>query len=212
MTDNKTIPVNLLECNTGQLKGLPKNPRLIKDERFKKLVKSIKNLPEMAELRPLLVYFMGKKYVIVGGNMRFAAMRELKWPEVPCVIIPEGTPVEKLKEIAIKDNNSFGEDNWELLNKEWNEAELVEWGVEIPGFDLHGHKLTTQFQLASGKKGELSQMTFTLTEEQSKEVKRAIVKIKETAEYKREEKKAKGNSNGLALHMIIKKWNLASKK
>ena len=73
--------------NEGQIEGLPANPRLIKDERFRKLVKSIRDLPEMTEARDLLVYPHGGKYIVIGGNMRLRAYRELGWKEVPCCIL-----------------------------------------------------------------------------------------------------------------------------
>ena len=82
MIKTKLIPTGLLEPNKGQIKGLPKNPRLIKDDRFKKLVKSLQDLPEMAKLRECIVIPFQKKYVIIGGNQRYHAMKELKWKQI----------------------------------------------------------------------------------------------------------------------------------
>lgn len=130
----QNIQLSKLENNTGQVKGLPKNPRLIKDDRYRKLVKSIQDLPEMLELRELLVYPFGKKYVIIGGNMRFKALSELKFTEAPCKVIDANISLEKLKEIAIKDNVGFGADDWGLLADEWNVGKLADWGMEIPEF------------------------------------------------------------------------------
>ena len=104
--------------NDGQIEGLPRNPRLIKDKKFRKLCKSIKELPEMTEARDLLVYPYQGKYVVIGGNMRLQAYKKLKWEEVPCCILPEDTPVEKLRQMLIQDNNPFGENDWELLANE----------------------------------------------------------------------------------------------
>lgn len=98
------IKLSLIETNKGQIEGLPKNPRFIKDEKFKKLVKSIEENPEMLELRELLVYPHEGKYVIIGGNMRYRAMQELGYKEAFCKIIPEKATIEQLKAYTIKGN------------------------------------------------------------------------------------------------------------
>ena len=118
--------------NEGHIEGLPANPRLIKDERFRKLVKSIRDLPEMTEARDLLVYPHGGKYIVIGGNMRLRAYRELGWKEVPCCILPEDIPVEKLRKMVIQDNNPFGETDWNMIANEWDVEELKDWGVDLP--------------------------------------------------------------------------------
>ena len=118
--------------NEGQIEGLPVNPRLIKDERFRKLVKSIRDLPEMTEARDLLVYPHGGKYIVIGGNMRLRAYRELGWKEVPCCILPEGMPAEKLRKMVIQDNNPFGETDWNMIANEWDVEKLKDWGVDLP--------------------------------------------------------------------------------
>lgn len=124
------LPVSVLETNKGQVEGLPKNPRFIRDARYEKLKKSIADAPEMLHLRELIVFPLGDKYVIVGGNMRYRACCDLGYTEVPCKVLPEDTPVEKLREYAIKDNNEFGQNDYDLLANEWDESELEEWGVE----------------------------------------------------------------------------------
>lgn len=127
------LPLADLEVNTGQVEGLPQNPRLIKDEKFKKLKKSIEDNPEMLALRELLVYPIGGgKYIIIGGNMRYNAMRELGYKDAPCKVIPEDTPVENLRAYTIKDNSGFGEWDMDMLANEWDVELLGEWGVDIP--------------------------------------------------------------------------------
>ena len=109
--------------NIGQVKGLPKNPRFIRDEKYKKLVQSIKDDPEMLELRELIVYDTGDPemgYVVVGGNMRYRAMKELKFKEVPCKVLHTGFPMDKMRRIILKDNSSFGETDFEALVAEWS--------------------------------------------------------------------------------------------
>ena len=126
------IPINFIELNDGQIDGLPKNPRFIRDERFEKLVKSIKDAPEMLYLRELIVVEHNCKYVVIGGNMRLRASMELGFKELPCKILPADTPADKLREYTIKDNNGFGENDWDLLANEWDESELTDWGMELP--------------------------------------------------------------------------------
>lgn len=128
----KDLPISSIELNKGQVAGLPKNPRFIRDERYKALVKSIKDAPEMLHLRELLVYQHSDKYVVIGGNMRLRACKELGMESVPCKILPQDTPVGKLREYTIKDNNGFGQDDWDLLANEWEAGELADWGLEIP--------------------------------------------------------------------------------
>lgn len=130
------LPMSAIEINNGQLKGLPKNPRLIKNAKYDKLKESITNYPEMLSWRSLLVYPLDNgKYIIVGGNMRYRAMKELGHKEAPVFIIPKETPIEKIKAYTILDNNGFGEWDWDLLANEWETFELDDWGVDLPAFD-----------------------------------------------------------------------------
>ena len=140
----KTIKIKDLATNDGQIEGLPKNPRQIRDHRYEKLKKSIDDAPEMLQLRELLVYPHGGKFVIVGGNMRYRACKELGYKELPCKVLDAETPVEKLREYAIKDNENFGEYDWDLVANEWDTAELEDWGVELPtdwGAELEGEEI-----------------------------------------------------------------------
>lgn len=135
---NQSVMLKLskLEANRGQIEGLPKNPRIIKDEKFKKLVKSIEENPEMTSLREILVYPHGNKYVVVGGNMRLKAMKELGYKEAPCKIIPEETTVEQLKAYTIKDNSGFGEWDYDILNAEWDLQLLSDCAIDMPKVEL----------------------------------------------------------------------------
>jgi hypothetical protein len=125
------LPLSKIESNKGQIEGLPKNPRLIRDGKFEILKKSIQDDPEMTALRELLVVEHNGKYVIIGGNMRFRAMQDLGIKEAPCKIIPADTDVEKLKAYTIKDNAGFGEWDWDDLANEWCDAPLSDWGVDV---------------------------------------------------------------------------------
>lgn len=125
------IPLSKIEANKGQIDGLPKNPRLIRDGKFETLKKSITDDPEMTALRELLVIEHGKKYVIIGGNMRFRAMQDLGIKEAPCKVIPADTDMEKLKAYIIKDNAAFGDWDWDDLANEWSDEPLSDWGVDV---------------------------------------------------------------------------------
>ena len=125
------IPLSKIEPNKGQIEGLPKNPRLISDEKFEKLKKSISEDLEMTALREILVIEHSGKYVFIGGNMRFRAMQDLGIKEAPCKVIPADTDVEKLKAYTIKDNAGIGDWDWDDLANEWSDDPLSDWGVEV---------------------------------------------------------------------------------
>lgn len=128
---SQKIKLEHLVSNEGQIKGLPKNPRFIKDDRFNALVKSIKDDPEMLELRELLVFPFKNKYVIIGGNMRFRAALELGFTELPCKVLSRDTPASKLRAYTVKDNIAFGQNDFDILANEWDESELLDWGMEV---------------------------------------------------------------------------------
>lgn len=132
---SQNIELSKLEVNKGQIEGLPKNPRHIKSEKYEKLKKSIEDNPEMLGMREVLVYPHGSKYVIIGGNMRFQACKELGFVTVPCKVLDKDMTAEQLRAITIKDNVGFGEHDWELLANEWDSVELEEWGLEVPNFE-----------------------------------------------------------------------------
>ncbi|CAB4219859.1 ParB/Sulfiredoxin [uncultured Caudovirales phage] len=111
------------------VKSNPNNPRIIKDENFQKLVNSIKEFPEMMEIRPIVV---NDDMIILGGNMRFKASKEAGLKEIPIIKV-SGLSAEKQREFVIKDNVSGGEWDWGLL-QEWDSLELESWGLDIPIF------------------------------------------------------------------------------
>ena len=125
------IKLSNLSPNSGQIEGLPANPRLIKDDKFEKLKKSLKDYPEMLELRELLVFKWGEEYVIIGGNMRYRAAVDLDIEELPCKIIPPETPIEKLKAYVMKDNIAYGDYDWDMLANDWDSEELDDWGLDV---------------------------------------------------------------------------------
>lgn len=111
----------------SEVKLNPNNPRLIKDDKFKKLVQSIIDFPEMLKIRPIVV---NEDMIILGGNMRFKACKEAGLKEVP-IIKTKGLSEEKQREFLIKDNIAGGEWDWNLLANEWDEIKLTEWGLDV---------------------------------------------------------------------------------
>ena len=114
------LKINKLRPNT-------ENPRIIKDNKFKKLVESIKEFPQMLDLRPIVI---DENFTILGGNMRYRACMEAGLKEVP-VKIAEGLSDEQKKEFVVKDNLSFGEWDWDVLGNEWNNTALHDWGMDV---------------------------------------------------------------------------------
>jgi ParB-like chromosome segregation protein Spo0J len=112
----------------SEVKLNPNNPRLIKDDKFEKLVKSIKDFPEMLDIRPIVV---NVDMVILGGNMRFKACKEAGLKEVP-IIVADNLTEDQQREFLIKDNTSGGEWDFEMLANEWDVEQLEEWGLDVP--------------------------------------------------------------------------------
>jgi ParB-like chromosome segregation protein Spo0J len=117
--------MQLLSIN--KVKQNPNNPRTIKDDKFKKLVKSLQDFPDMAKVRPIVV---NKDMIVLGGNMRLKAMKEAGWKEVPVEVVDWSE--EQQREFIIKDNVGFGEWDWELIANEWDAEQVVEWGLDLP--------------------------------------------------------------------------------
>ena len=132
------IDITKLEYNEGQIEGLSKNPRYLKESEHDKLKKSLTDSPEFLEYKPLMVYAMDNgNYVTICGNMRLRVANELRldghseFDTIPCVILKADTPIEKIKEYAIKDNVQAGNWDWdELANGEWETDNLQDWGVD----------------------------------------------------------------------------------
>lgn len=115
----------------SEVKLNPNNPRLIKDDKFKKLVQSIKDFPEMLNIRPIVV---NKDMIILGGNMRFKACKEAGLKEVPIIITDLSE--DKQREFLIKDNTSGGDWDWSIIANEWDTEQLDNWGLDIPIFGI----------------------------------------------------------------------------
>jgi hypothetical protein len=190
------------QVKIGDIKPNPSNPRLIKDDKFRKLVKSIQDFPQMMEIRPIVV---NEDMVILGGNMRWKAAKEAGMKTVPVIKASELTD-EQQREFIIKDNVGFGEWDWEDLANNWDTEKLEEWGLDIPGFDIDADKLNESFSLPDGDKAPFQQMTFTVADEQAALIKNCIDDIKVSDDYKYMETHGNENGNGNALFLIIQQW------
>lgn len=132
------IDITKLLYNEGQIDGVPKNPRYLKESEHDKLVKSLADSPEFLEYKPLMVYGLEDgTYVTICGNMRLRVANELRiggntnFDKLPCFVLKTDTPIQKIKEYAIKDNVQAGNWDWdELGNGEWEVEDLDEWGVK----------------------------------------------------------------------------------
>lgn len=184
----------------SEIKPNPNNPRLIKDDKFRKLVKSIQEFPDMLNVRPIVV---NKDMVVLGGNMRLKAIKEAGHSEVAIEIVD--WTEDQQKQFIVKDNASFGEWDWSDLANNWDSEELTDWGVDIIGFS-NVEDLGEDFSLPNGDKSPFQQMTFTLADEQAEQIKNAIEEIKRTEEYKYAETMGNENSNGNALYLIVMQW------
>lgn len=119
----------------SEVKYNPTNPRVIKDDKFDKLVKSINDFPDMLNKRPLIVFKdVDNKYTVLGGNMRLKALKHLNYDNVPVIIADDWTEEQKA-EFLIKDNLGYGEWDWDQLRSEWDVDELTEWGLDLPVFE-----------------------------------------------------------------------------
>ena len=119
------------QVNISEVKPNPNNPRIIKDDKFAKLVQSIKDFPKMLEIRPIVV---NADMIVLGGNMRLKACKEAGLKKVH-IIKAEDLTEEQQREFIIKDNVSGGEWDWEQLANEWNSEDLDKWGLDVPTFD-----------------------------------------------------------------------------
>ena len=115
------------QVKISKVKGNPSNPRIIKNDKFKKLVKSIQEFPEMLKLRPIVV---DEDMMVLGGNMRLKASKDVGLKEV-WIEVAEGLTEEQKKEFIVKDNVGFGEWEWDMLANEWDSIELAEWGLDV---------------------------------------------------------------------------------
>lgn len=173
---SELIQIKKLVNNNGQIEGLPKNPRIIKDHKYLKLKASIEENPEFLGARELLVYAHENNFVILAGNMRFKVAQELNFKEIPCKVIPSSFTIEQLKAIVIKDNVSYGLEDWDALANEWDYEQLQFWGLDVPNFDNSDIDLDSFFEENNTEKIEKFKIVLEYTEEDYNVVNEALKK------------------------------------
>jgi len=175
------------------IKPNPDNPRIIKDDKFHKLVESVRKFPQMLELRPIVV---NSDMVVLGGNMRLKACQAAGLKEVPVLVADTLTPDQE-REFIVKDNVGFGEWDWDALTNQWDAQELTAWGVDVPEMPEIEE---VQFSgLPDGDKPDFEQMTFTLHTSQADTIREALDLAKAAGPFVDAPNQ---NSNGNALARI----------
>jgi len=142
---DKKININIMKqtqlLKTSLINPNPNNPRIVKDYKYKALVKSIKEFPDMLNLRPIVV---NKDMVVLGGNMRLRACKEAGLKEVPVIIADQLTEKEQ-REFTIKDNQGSGEWDWDMIANDWDIAELEDWDLKIPNMNVEDEIITSEY-------------------------------------------------------------------
>jgi len=183
--ERKRIKLSRLLSNEGQLKGVPKNPRIIKDQKFKELLTSLEKRPQQLELQELFVVPYKESFVVIAGNMRLKGCKDLKFKDVPCKIIPAETPEEDLRAYAISTNISYGEWSFDDLGNEWESSELNSLGLNVweeNSTELEGIYEEEEKNEKSTNKNNFI-ITLDYTEEDYTKVVTAFAKHTETREH-----------------------------
>lgn len=173
----QTLSLSKLRLNTGQIPDVPKNPRFIKDERYEDLKRSIQDDPEMLELREIIAYDNNGELVVIAGNMRYRAMKELGIKETQVKILPSTTPAKKLRAYIVKDNIAFGQTDWDEYANNWDIDELQEFGLECDFLNAEDTDIDGLFEEKP-------------KEEKPNEIKIEVILPEEMEEQKDEVKKA----------------------
>lgn len=168
-TDVRTIALKDLHNNTGQIEGVPANPRVLRDDAYKALVASLQ-ADNLTGVLPLKVIQYNGEWVVLGGNMRLRALKEIGAKDVECIVVPQDTDADTLRKIVITDNSTFGEWDNDMLANEWSIEELQEWGVDVPKFGADLSHLLDEADFESlnevaREQTNLKQMTFLFPKE-----------------------------------------------
>ena len=164
----------ITEVKVGDIKANPNNPRIIKDDKFKKLVKSIQDFPEMLKLRPIVV---NDDMVVLGGNMRLKACKEAGLKMIPIIKANQLTEQQQ-KEFIVKDNVGYGEWDWDDLANNWDAEQLTDWGLDIPNY----MELPSEDELTEENKNK--QPTMKITFESVEDLQQAEIDITELIDRK----------------------------
>jgi len=190
-----------LKVSIHSIKENPHNPRTITEEKFRKLVKSLQQFPEMLEARPIVV---DENNVVLGGNMRLKAAKEAGLEEV--YIFRSEWSHDRNSEFIIKDNVGFGEWDWDMLANEWEAYDLEDWGLDVWVPEIDPESLTDGFELADGDKPPFQSLTFTLSDAQAQYLKERLAEVKQDPAFQDMDAAENDNSNGNALSLLAQQW------
>ena len=185
----------------SKLKKHPRNPRLIKDKSFQTLVDSVEANPDYFEARPIILSDRTGDLIIIAGNQRYAAAKQLGFKEVPTVLLPALTE-EKEQEIMIRDNVANGEWDFDMLAQGWDSDLLNEWGLSVPDWGENA-EFSDDFDLPDGDREPFQQKTFTFADQQAEIIDEAISLAKQDLNC---ETFGNENSNGNALFKVVSEW------
>lgn len=203
----KKIAVSKLTMNTGQIEGVPANPRQWTQADLDRLAASIEETPELLDARGAIVVPHKGKFVVLGGNMRLTAAKKLGLAEMPCAVLPEDTPVDTLKAVVIKDNGQFGAYDFDALANEWDDLPLTDWGVPAWKEKTSPDDYGTEFNLPDGERAGFRQVSFQLSDEMADVVLFATKAAHYTEEfYTLEGDEEDKNGNGVAVYLMAKWW------
>jgi len=181
----------------------PDNPRTITADQLSTLRKSLTDGPRNLLLNPIKI---DSNNVILGGNQRHTGLLELGYIEAPFIKAGPKFTQDEIQQFIVMDNVSAGEFDWQDLALIFDQVQLEEWGLELPGFDVDSEDYGDQFSLPDGDKSPFQQQTYTLADDQAEQIKNAIADVKKTEEYKYVETFGNENSNGNALYLIVMQW------
>lgn len=194
------VKIEIKTVKFSEIKLNPDNPRTISKKDMALLVKSLKDFPEMLELREIVV---DETMTVLGGNMRTLALRKIGAKEVTAKIVSGLTEAQK-REFVIKDNSNYGTYDLDILANSWGDLPLVDWGVDLPEDWLKEVEEIDAPELKDGDRAPFIQMTFTLHDEQAEELNAAIKKAKNEGGST---SAVNENSNGNALYFIAQRFN-----
>jgi len=194
------MKVEIKKVKLSTIKLNPDNPRKIAGPDMDRLVKSLNDFPEMMEMREIVV---DENMIILGGNMRYQALKKIKAKDCMAKIVT-GLTDEQKQEFVIKDNANFGEYDWDILANGWNDLPLGDWGVDLPGNWIGDVDGIDAPELRDGDRAPFQQMTFTLHDDQAEEINAAISKAKAAGGG---DSSVNENSNGNALAFIAGSFN-----
>lgn len=190
-----------MKVDINSIQENPHNPRTITEEKFRKLVKSLQQFPEMLEARPIVV---DENNVVLGGNMRLKAAKEAGLQEVP--IFRSEWSHDRNSEFIIKDNVGFGEWDWDMLANEWEAYDLEDWGLDVWVPEIDPESLSDGFELSEGDKPPFQSLTFTLSDAQAEYLKERLAEVKQDPAFQDMDAAENDNSNGNALSLLSQQW------